>query len=54
MRKSGKSQIHVLTADEKKAWKKVLIAVHREQEGRIGKDTIESFYKATGFDPNKL
>jgi C4-dicarboxylate-binding protein DctP len=54
VRKSGKSQIYVLTAEEKKAWKKALIGVHREMEGRIGKETIEAIYKATGFDPNKL
>src|SRR5574340_766569 len=54
VRKSGKSQILTLTADEKKAWKKALIKVHQEQEGRIGKDLIHSIYKETGFDPTKL
>jgi C4-dicarboxylate-binding protein DctP len=54
VRKSGKSQVYVLTADEKRAWKKALIGVHREQEARIGKETIDAIYKATGFDPNKL
>ncbi|MBI2313677.1 MAG: TRAP transporter substrate-binding protein [Betaproteobacteria bacterium] len=54
VRKSGKSQIASLTADEKKAWKKALVSVHKSQESRIGKDVIESIYKETGFDPNKL
>jgi C4-dicarboxylate-binding protein DctP len=54
VRKSGKSQIITLSADEKRAWKKALINVHREQEGRIGKETVESIYKATGFDAAKL
>jgi len=54
VRKSGKSQIHTLSAEEKKAWKKALIGVHKEQTDRIGKDTIEAIYKATGFDPAKL
>jgi len=54
VRKSGKSQVYALTADEKRAWKKVLFNVHREQESRIGKETVEAIYKATGFDPNKL
>src|SRR6185369_14888229 len=30
VRKSGKSQILTLTADEKRAWKKALLSVHRE------------------------
>jgi len=52
VRKSGKSQIITLTADEKKAWKKALVKVHKENEDRVGKDLIASIYKATGFDPN--
>ena len=51
VRKSGKTQIITLTADEKAAWKKVLIQVHREHEGRIGKDLIQAVYKETGFKP---
>ena len=54
VRKSGKSQIYTLTADEKRAWKKILVGVHHEQESRIGKETIQQIYKETGFDPNKL
>jgi C4-dicarboxylate-binding protein DctP len=54
VKKSGKSQIITLTADEKRAWKKALIGVHREQEKRIGKETLDAIYKATGFDPGKL
>jgi len=54
VRKSGKTQIITLTADEKKAWKKALMGVHREQESRIGKETIDAVYKATGFDGGKL
>jgi len=52
VRKSGKSQIITLTAEEKKAWKKALVKVHKENEDRVGKDLIASVYKATGFDPN--
>ena len=54
VRKSGKTQIITLTADERKAWKKALVGVHREQQGRIGKETVDAVYKATGNDPNKL
>ena len=51
---SGKSQIIALTPDEKKAWKKAELKVHRENEGTIGKDLIQEIYKDTGFDPSKL
>ena len=51
VKKSGKTQIITLTADEKAAWKKALVPVHREQEGRIGKDLIQAVYKETGFKP---
>jgi C4-dicarboxylate-binding protein DctP len=54
VRKSGKSQISVLTEDERKAWKKALVKVHQEQADRVGKDLIQSIYKETGFDPAKL
>jgi len=51
---SGKTQIIALTPAEKTAWKKALVKVHQESAGRIGKDLIQSIYKETGFDPNKL
>ena len=54
VRKSGKSEIIELTADEKKAMKKALVPVHKEMASRIGKDLIEEVYKETGFDPSKL
>jgi C4-dicarboxylate-binding protein DctP len=54
VRKSGKTQVYTLTAEERRAWKKALIGVHREQGARIGKETLDAIYKATGFDPNKL
>jgi C4-dicarboxylate-binding protein DctP len=51
VRKSGRTQILTLTADEKAAWKKALVPVHRENESRIGKDVIDAVYKETGFKP---
>jgi C4-dicarboxylate-binding protein DctP len=51
VRKSGKTQIVTLTADEKAQMKKALVPVHKENEGRIGKDIIAEVYKATGFKP---
>jgi len=54
VRASGKSQILTLTAEEKKAWKKAVIKVHRDSEPTIGRDMIQEIYKETGFDPAKL
>lgn len=54
VRKSGKTQIITLTADEKKAWKKALVKVHRDAESRVGKELLNSIYKETGFNPAKL
>ncbi len=51
VRKSGRTEILTLAPAEKAAWKKVLVAVHRENESRIGKDVIEAVYKETGFTP---
>jgi len=51
VKKSGKTQVITLSPEEKAAWKKALVVVHKEQEGRIGKDTIEAVYKETGFKP---
>jgi C4-dicarboxylate-binding protein DctP len=51
---SGKSQIITLTPDEKKAWKKAELKVHRENESSIGKELIQEIYKDTNFDPNSL
>ncbi len=51
VRKSGKTEILTLTADQKAAMKKALVVVHKENEGRIGKDIIAEVYKVTGFTP---
>ena len=54
VKKSGKTQIITLTADEKKAWKKALVKVHEENASRVGKEQLQEIYKETGFDPKKL
>jgi C4-dicarboxylate-binding protein DctP len=51
VRKTGKTEILALTAEQKAALKKALVAVHKENESRIGKETIAEVYKATGFQP---
>jgi len=51
VKKSGKTEILTLTADEKNQMKKALLPVHKENEGRISKEIIAEVYKATGFKP---
>ena len=51
VRKSGKTEILTLTPEQKAAMKKALVAVHKENESRVGKDTITEVYKETGFKP---
>ncbi|MCK2089259.1 TRAP transporter substrate-binding protein [Thauera aromatica] len=54
VRASGKTEVHTPTAEEKAAFKKALVPVHKKMESRIGKDLIQSIYTETGFDPAKL
>jgi C4-dicarboxylate-binding protein DctP len=54
VRKSGKTQVYAPTKEETAAFKKALVPVHKKMESRIGKETIDAVYKATGFDPAKL
>jgi C4-dicarboxylate-binding protein DctP len=48
---TGKTEIITLAPEAKAAWKKALVPVHKEVEGRVGKDIIDSVYKETGFKP---
>jgi C4-dicarboxylate-binding protein DctP len=45
IRKSGKSQLLELTAEQKAAWRKALEPVYTEMASRVGKDTIAEFQK---------
>jgi C4-dicarboxylate-binding protein DctP len=40
IKKSGKTVVHVLTDQEKEEWRKALLPVQKEMEGRIGKNLI--------------
>jgi C4-dicarboxylate-binding protein DctP len=51
VKKTGKTQILTLSPVEKAALKKALVAVHKENESRVGKEIIAEVYKATGFKP---
>jgi C4-dicarboxylate-binding protein DctP len=54
VRASGKTEIYEPTAEEKAAFKKAFMPVHKKMESRIGADLIQSIYKETGLDPAKL
>jgi len=54
VKKTGKTEVYVPTTEERLAFKKVLVPVHKKMESRIGGDLIKSIYEATSFDPNKL
>jgi C4-dicarboxylate-binding protein DctP len=45
----GKTTIYMPTEQEKASWRKALQRVHKEMEGRIGKETIQAVYKDVGF-----
>src|SRR5215470_8513449 len=49
VKKSGKTQIIMLTPDEKNQMKKALFAVHKENESRVGKDILAEVYKEVDF-----
>ena len=54
VRKSGKTQVYVPTAEERLAFKRALVPVHKKMESRMGADLIQAIYKETEFDPSKL
>ncbi|QDQ28774.1 TRAP transporter substrate-binding protein [Chitinimonas arctica] len=49
VKKSGKTQIVVLTAAERAALKKAMAPVHAQMADRIGGDLIKAIYKETGY-----
>lgn len=51
VRASGRTEIYAPTAEERKAFIKALLPVHKKMESRVGAATIKSIYEATGFDP---
>jgi len=54
VKKAGRTTVYVPTKDERMAFKKALLPVHKTMESRIGADLIRSIYKETGFDPGRL
>jgi len=54
IRKSGKTQIIALSKEERAAWKKAMVKTHKQMEGLVGRDLLQSIYKETNFNPDKL
>ena len=54
VKKSGKTTVYVLTKDERLALKKAMAPVDLKMADRVGKETLQTIYKETGFDPEKL
>jgi C4-dicarboxylate-binding protein DctP len=54
IRKSGKTEIITLTKDERNAWKKAMVKTHKQMEGLVGRDLLQSIYKETNFNPDSL
>ena len=51
VKKSGKTEVIALTPQQRAAWKKAVAPVHKDNEARVGKETLEAVYKATGYTP---
>ena len=51
---AGRTEVIVLSKDDRRAWKKAFMPVHQEMAGRVGKPLMDSIYRETGFDPGKL
>jgi len=52
VRRAGTTEIHVPTREERQAFVKALLPVHRAMEERVGREFARSIYSATGFDPD--
>ena len=48
MKKSGKIAIYSPTEDERKAWAKAMLPVHKDMAGRVGQEIIDAVYKVAG------
>ncbi len=54
VKKSGKTEVYTPTKEERQAFKKALVPVHKKMESRIGKEVIDAVYKETGFKPGAM
>jgi C4-dicarboxylate-binding protein DctP len=51
IRASGQTQVISLTPEEKAAWRRALMPVHKANEAHIGRDLVQMAYKDVGFRP---
>jgi C4-dicarboxylate-binding protein DctP len=51
VKKSGKTAIYTPTKEERDALKKAMGPVHTKMADRVGKETLQMFYKETGYTP---
>jgi C4-dicarboxylate-binding protein DctP len=49
IRQAGTTEIHEPTEAERKEMIAALLPVHKQMADRIGQETIDAIYKATGF-----
>ena len=54
IKSSGKTIVYVPTKEERLAFKKAMVPVHKKMESRIGKEVIQETYKEIGFKPDSL
>jgi C4-dicarboxylate-binding protein DctP len=47
IRKTGKTKVYTLTPQEQADWRRALLPVQKQMEGRIGKDLIDAINQAT-------
>jgi C4-dicarboxylate-binding protein DctP len=51
---TGKTEIFQPSPEQRMAFKKALVPVHKQMESRIGNEIIQQIYKETGFVADKL
>lgn len=51
IKRAKTTQIITLTPQEKSAWKKAVMPVHKQMEDRVGKELLQATYKEIGFKP---
>jgi C4-dicarboxylate-binding protein DctP len=54
LRASGTTSVYTPTPAERLALKKALVPVHRQMEGRVGRELLQEIYAVTHFDPDAL
>ena len=51
VKKSGRSELIILTPEQRAAWKTAMDKAHKDQMSRIGADLVQEVYKVTGYNP---